>query len=245
LGKVVGGYCGWQRTGESATNQILSGAFLRSEFALSSGHDWVNHEIEFLKGNFISCAVRPTDCDLVKVVCVYSPAWPVNKDRLVGIDVSRIKSSSTNPDVYGTDILWDTLTNAVGTDDRWIVGGDFNSSETFDREWQRRNKRRFGFQSSGNAEMLERMNHLGFTECLRKSKDDPIVPTFRHSRGSIHHQIDHLFVSNGLFSRLDKCTVAEQAVVFGGGLSDHLPIIADFSIEFTVPAEGGVSLLAT
>jgi exonuclease III len=165
------------------------------------------------------------------VISVYSPAWPVDKERLKEIDVSQIKSSSTNPDVWGTDVLWDALRNAAVMGAEWVVGGDFNSSETFDCEWQDTNDRRFGIRSSGNAATLERMRRLGFTECLRRSKEDPIIPTFRHSRGGIEHQIDHLFVSKGLSSRLDKCTVGDQLVIFGKSLSDHLPIIADFKSD--------------
>jgi len=37
-----------------------------------------------------------------------------------------------------------------------------------------------------------------------------------------------LFVSNGFYSQLEKCSVGDQSIVFGKSLSDHLPIIADF-----------------
>jgi len=138
--------------------------------------------------------------------------------------------TSVNPDVWGTDILWAALKHTVSPTGQWVVGGDLNSSETFDAVWQHRNKKRFGFRSSGNAEMIARMGQLGFIECLRKSNKGNIIPTFRHSTGSINHQIDHLYVSSDLCSRLDKCRVGDQAIIFGKSLSDHLPIIADFKI---------------
>lgn len=222
-----------QAAGKSGRPQrFRTGVFVRGkivkEIVLSSEHDWVTRELEFFKGNFVSCTVQMKDQGSFSVISVYSPAWPVNKERLNQIDVSRIKSASTNPDVWGTDILWDALRNTAGNDAEWVVGGDFNSSETFDCDWQDRNDRRFGIRSSGNAATLERMRQLGFTECLRRTKEAPIIPTFRHSKGGIDHQIDHLFVSSGLSHRLDKCAVGGQSVIFGKSLSDHLPIIADF-----------------
>ena len=87
----------------------------------------------------------------------------------------------------------------------------------------------YGLQSSGNKEILDRMENLGFTECLRKSNNDNIIPTFKHSSGEIVHQIDHLFVNEGLIYRLINCVVGDQTVVFDK-LSDHLPIIADFKV---------------
>jgi len=210
------------RTGVLVRGKIVA------EIMFSSAFDWVNRELEFFAGNLIGCTVKPLDRDPLNVISVYSPAWPVNRDRLRGIDVSWIKLAGTNPDVWGTDILWGALKNTALIDSEWVIGGDFNSSETFDCDWQDKNNKRFGIRSSGNAATLERMRRLGFTECLRRNKEDPIIPTFKHSRGGAYHQMDHLFVSNGLVSRLERCKVGDQAIIFGKSLSDHLPVIADF-----------------
>lgn len=73
------------------------------------------------------------------------------------------------------------------------------------------------------------MVELGFTECLRRFNNDKIIHTFKHSSSEIAHQMDHLFVTNNVFSRLGKCVVGEHSIIFDRALSDHLPIIADFS----------------
>jgi len=112
-------------------------------------------------------------------------------------------------------------------DGSWIVGGDFNSSETFDGEWQDSHQLKFGIRSSGNREFLDRMKDLRFTECLREYTGK-ITPTFRHSKGQAIHQLDHLFISNNIYSRIKSCRVG-QSTIFSDKLSDHLLIIADFS----------------
>ncbi len=208
---------------------ILTKGKIVNEIPLSSDYEWVNRELEFFKGNLISCVIQFPNQEPINVVSVYSPAWPVDKDRLLGIDVSQVKLKS-NPDVWVTEILWSSLKKSEIKNTNWIVGGDFNSSETFDRDWQIKNGVKYGLQSSGNREILDRMINIGFTECLRKFNNDKIIPTFRHSSGEISHQMDHLFVNERLFSRLNTCFVGDQTIVFNKLLSDHLPIIADFKV---------------
>ena len=207
------------------TAVLVKGEIIR-EFLLKSEYEWVNRELEFFKGNFIGCVVQPQNQGPINVVSVYSPAWPVDKNRLNEIDVSSVKLKS-NPKVWPTEIIWSALKNTITNNEKWIVGGDYNISETFDKEWQDEHGMKFGIRSSGNKEILDRMRQIGFTECLRKY-NDKIVPTFKHSRGEIAHQLDHLFVTNDLYSRLEMCSVGDQSIIFGNSLSDHLPIIADF-----------------
>jgi exonuclease III len=210
-----------------STAVLVKGRII-DEILLSSEHEWVNRELEFFKGNFIGCIVQLANQKSMKVVSVYSPAWPVSKNRLEGIDVSQVKLK-LNPDVWPTEIIWSALKNTVSDNEQWIVGGDYNSCETFDKEWQDKHGKRFGIRSYGNREVLDRMYAMGFTECLREYNGGKIIPTFKHSSEAIDHQMDHLFVTNDLYSKLDKCTVGDQSIIFGMSLSDHLPIIADFN----------------
>jgi endonuclease/exonuclease/phosphatase family metal-dependent hydrolase len=142
----------------------------------------------------------------------------VERARIAGVDVSSIKLT-LNPDVWVADLLWASLRSIDLHQDPWVVGGDFNLSETFDA-W------RGG--ARGNREYLDRMAVLGMTECLRQMKGQ-LTPTFRNPRGSLFiHQIDHLFVTDPLLSRLTSCDTGSPEMVFDGSLSDHLPIVADF-----------------
>ncbi len=203
---------------------VLAKGKIIAEVSLSSDREWVNRELEFFGGNLVGCRVQLSHGSELHVVSVHSPFWPVDKAKLAGIDVSQVRT--TNPHLFATDLLWYALKNMVTTG-TWIVGGDFNSSETFDPDWRRRNRKNWT-RIPGSAQTLRRMRALGFTECLRKSEQDPIIPTFRHSRGRIDHQIDHLFVSNNLMPTLEECKVGAQSIIFGKSLSDHLPVIADF-----------------
>ena len=150
---------------------------------------------------------------------VYSPAWPVNPIRLKDVDVSPVKLPQ-NPDVWGTELMWAALYNEQRGEIPWAVAGDLNSSITFDTLW--------GDGPRGNQEIQDRMSDLGFVECLR-SWQGKLTPTFKNPRGGkVIHQMDHLFVSDSPRWRLARCSTGDPAVVFDGGLSDHLPIVADF-----------------
>ncbi len=210
-----------------STAILIKGTIVGS-INLKSNLDWVNREIEYFKGNIISCIARLNNQEIFHVMSVYSPAWPVARKRLEGIDTSTIQLKG-NPEVWATEILWSGLKNTIKDRETWIVGGDFNSSETFDKEYQKEhNFKTGGLVSAGNKEIRERMYALGFKECLREYSGR-LTPTYKHSSGGIVHQLDHLYVSSILHSRLSNCITGDQNIVFGGSLSDHLPIIGTFT----------------
>ena len=201
---------------------ILVRGIMGASIKLRGSTDWLNAEHERFKGNLVANQVTLASGPSLTAVNVYSPAWPIPKSRLIGIDTSGIKSN-INPDLWVTSLLRDAIgQSAPSPNESWVIAGDFNSSETFDQR---------AAGPRGNKEFLDCMEHLGFTECLRKSKGK-LTPTFRHSRGSIKHQIDHLFVTKSLADKLQSCDVGSQDEIFGASpkLSDHLPIIAEFGV---------------
>jgi len=200
---------------------VLVRGKITEELRLISEHDWVNHELDLFSGNLVGCKVIPEDQSPKNVISVYSPAWPVDKSRLSNVDVSSVKLNDS-PDVWVTEILWSGLKGAMPlSGDQWIVGGDFNSSETFDYLWKG--------GPHGNREILDRMDVLGLKECLRAYNGE-LIPTFKNaSNGEIIHQLDHLFISEGLSSSLERCIVGDASRIFGESLSDHLPVIGDFA----------------
>ena len=197
------------------------------DISLESEFEWVNKELNFFQGNFIGCIVELENGERYNVVSVYSPAWPVDESRLAGIDFSQVKLTK-NPKVWPTEIIWSALKNTVSANESWIVGGDYNSSETFDRDYKRKHGLKGGIASQGNKEIRDRMYALGFKECLLEYNGQ-LTPTYRHTDKKIIHQLDHLYVTEDVFSRIKKCFVGDKSLIFDEMLSDHLPIIADFS----------------
>jgi exonuclease III len=199
---------------------ILVKGISTEDIALPVPTEWVARELEISKEFFTARSVTLHNGISLKVLSVYSPAFPIDRTRLAGIDTNGIRLSLQNHDVWVTELLWATLKSmSISAEEPFIMGGDLNSSETIDNPRPR-----------GNREVMDRMNALGFYDCLRMFKGR-LIPTFRHSGGSIVHQLDHLYVTPTMLSRLAWCDVGSAEHVFGSSpmLSDHLPIVADFT----------------
>jgi exodeoxyribonuclease-3 len=181
--------------------------------------------LQLFAGNLVARHITPDSGPPLRVVSVYSPAWPVDRARLKGLDVSSVKLT-LNRDVWVSDLLRASLAHMkLDRREPWVVAGDFNLSETFDL-WPGGPK--------GNREFLDRVGALGLEECLRLTKG-VLTPTFRNPRaGVIKHQMDHLFVTPALSLRLAQCDAGLAEVVFDRRLSDHLPIVADFRTDEAV-----------
>jgi exonuclease III len=199
-------------------NVVLSRIPLGERIELRCGREWATAQLERFAGNVSGWEVSVAEGLRLNVVNVYSPAWPVERSQLKAVDTTGVRLS-LDPDVWIGDLLWSALsTRETLRDEAWIICGDFNLSETFDA-WPG--------GPHGNREFLDRMADLGLVECLRTASGQ-LVPTFRNPRGgNIAHQIDHLFATPEISSVLRSCVTGEHNAVFGEGLSDHLPIIAD------------------
>jgi len=198
---------------------ILVRGRIGEQVALRSDLEWANRELNHFAANLFAYRVIVGDSPEMTVVGVYVPAWPVARQRLEGENLSSVKLVQ-NPDVWVADLLVSALRQRTVDATEWVVGGDFNSCETFD-SWRGGPR--------GNREWLDRMAALQFTECLRQSQGK-LTPTFRRpGKTEPHCQIDHLFVTRGLAERLASCNTGDQQRVYGQTLSDHLPIVADFT----------------
>ncbi len=197
---------------------LVRGSIL-STIPLKSDHAWVNDQLDHFQGNILSFSIRLTQGQEINVIGVYSPAWPIPQSCYVDKDISEVKLSQ-NPSVWVADLITSALRNApLNGCIPWIVAGDFNSCETFDK-WKGGPR--------GNREWLDRMASLDLKECLSHSQGR-LVPTFKGPRmQAASCQIDKLFVTPALSHRLRECFVGDELRIFGNGLSDHLPVVADF-----------------
>lgn len=193
--------------------EIGDAVHLRSELA------WVTEELDLFTANLMAFHVRTNNGAALVAMNIYSPAWCVPRSRLSAHDTSSVKLEQ-NPDVWVADLLVAALRAMVAElRGDLVVGGDFNSCETFDA-WKGGPR--------GNREWLDRMAVLNLTECLREVSGR-LTPTFRRPGAvAASSQIDHLFVSKALATKLKSCTAGDAELVYGHSLSDHLPIIADF-----------------
>lgn len=198
---------------------ILVKGEVGNQLELRGSEDWLAAELKRFSGNIVAYEVKPRSGLTVKAISVYSPAWPASPSRLIGIDTSNVKLK-LNRNVWVADLLRASLhSSGYAEYENWTIGGDFNLSETFD-SWPGGPR--------GNREFLDHMEKFGLVECLRASTGQ-LTPTFRNPKGGkVVHQMDHLFVSRSISARMSRCATASYADIFVAGLSDHVPIIADF-----------------
>lgn len=193
-----------------------------ADLPLPAPVDWVARELDTYGEFFAAKEVTLHSGITLKVLSVYSLAFPIDRARMKEIDTTGVQLAQSR-DVWATELMWAALRSMrIVNEEPFIVAGDLNSSETFDL-WPGGPR--------GNREIIERMNALGFYDCLRMFQGK-LTPTFRTPRGGmVIHQLDHLYVTPMLLSRLARCDVGSKERVFEPRpmLSDHLPIVADFS----------------
>jgi endonuclease/exonuclease/phosphatase family metal-dependent hydrolase len=194
---------------------LVKGKIVRA-IPLTAAEAWVTAELIHFGGVVVACEVEVKGARLA-AVSVHSPAWPVDRERLTDVSVGSVKLTQS-PDVWVADLLLAALRSrdVLGL---LIAGCDFNLCEPFDA-WKGGPR--------GNREYLDRMVALGFVDCLRRVQGR-LAPTFcKPGARQATAQIDHLFGDADLARRLVDCR-ADPGVVFGAKLSDHLPVVADFS----------------
>ena len=186
------------------------------QFRLKSSIEWVSKQIDFFSGNFL-CGVTNINGNKINLISVYSPAWIVNPDSINYSEIKGIKLELAKQ-IWPTEILYSGLINEkITVDEHWIIGGDFNSSPTFDTLWPGGPR--------GCQEIIDRLYALNLKESLHEY-NKKLVPTFRNPNGGkIIHQIDHVFLSERLFSNLTSSNVLSEYGVFENKLSDHYPIL--------------------
>lgn len=199
---------------------ILAKAPALEAVRLQGPKEWVTRELGYFAGNLVAAAVPLATGGRLTVVSVHSPAWPVARTRVAGEDTSGVQLIQ-NRDVWVADLLYAAMAHHRAGDGNWVIGGDFNTCETFDL-WRGGPR--------GNREYLDRMAALGLVECLRHSQGE-LTPTYRKPGSPAPKgQLDHCFAGAWISQRLSSCSTSPPDLVFGAGLSDHLPIIADFSM---------------
>jgi len=187
-------------------------------WSLVSEYSWVNQIKQKMSGNLQTVTITLGGQQL-NIINLHSPAWKLPNEGLSEYVYQTIKLRQ-HPDIYLTEILFDLLKSQSQFENPTIVAGDFNSSETFDWMW--------GTTPRGNREIIDRLESIGFKECLRYFRGS-LTPTFKNrTGGKVIHQLDHVYVDDVLLNSLTDCQVGSVDEIFGERLSDHLPIICTF-----------------
>ena len=146
------------------------------------------------------------------VVSVHNPFYPIERERLKGIDISSMKLKK-NKDLWFLDVLFYFLREHLGS--RLIVGGDFNYSRLLDELYGER----------GNREFFDRISDEGFISFHRLFHEADEQTFFK--KGGMEHQLDYLYGDSPVASYVLSCEVVPYIQV--KELSDHAPLIANFS----------------
>ncbi len=207
--------------GNSVARQsvVLVRGAIEDELVFSSrNHSWVGDVLSGVAGSYVGVKARLFDKSY-NLVCVYNPYWPLGDRIDKGVDVSDVKLQ-LGKGIWASDLFLDCLSSgAMDNGLPWIIGGDFNLCETLDVP-----------QPRGNREFLDRMNDAGFYECLRGLNSGELVPTYGFVDGAGVNQLDYLYVSKDLQPKISSCKAGDIEEIFGGKLSDHLPIIGEIDV---------------
>jgi len=178
---------------------------------LTSADPVLQHALEAYAGNLVHVRWTDESRSVWNLLSVYSPAWPLfSFQKSIPKKYRRFKSELSK-DLWLTDLVHRYLHEHMNGE-RWIVAGDFNSATTF------------SWEIGQNQEFIDNMEAAGLTDAIFLKYGGP-VPTFRHSRGSVLHQLDHFYLSEAARDQLLDCQVLGDHGVFERRLSDHLPIL--------------------
>lgn len=158
---------------------------------------------------FVAAHVDFPNLGTVLVGSIHSPAFPIEKSRLHGIDISAMKLKK-NPDLWFLDVVFHHLRPLLGQ--RLIVGGDFNASRLLDTTLGER----------GNNEFFDRIGDEGFISLHRLFHGADERTYFK--TGKAPHQLDYVYADTPLAAVCRAC-----AVLPCGEYSDHAPLIAEFA----------------
>ncbi len=102
-----------------------------------------------------------------------------------------------------------------------LIAGDFNMDRRMDE-----NPTGTRFASKGTyptGEFFDSILDQGFYDCMRKFNESP-VQTHQNNKSDYPWELDHMFATRELYNRLQQIEIHAYPE-----LSDHYPIVADFS----------------
>ncbi|MBC8407462.1 MAG: endonuclease/exonuclease/phosphatase family protein [Rhodobacteraceae bacterium] len=190
---------------------------LMSKYKMKEIIPYENEEVlstmKKLDGNIIFSQVY-TENEIFKIASVYLPAWGLNQDFIDKSLSDKIRSPLSKI-AWSPSILSYSLAKIENfKNENWIIAGDFNLAETLSGRIGEISKTEFNkFRDVGLVDAISEVN--------KKQ-----IPTFKNTNGgSVKHQIDYVFVTEKILSRVSECLVLNDKHVFEKKVSDHLPVL--------------------
>lgn len=183
---------------------------------------WASRWLATIGGAVVAGELTSKHGEVVLLSC-YSPAWkiqlptaPPTAEQVASVRLRAKKDA----EVWAADLIWVLLDELCRTGRDVIAAGDFNLCVAFDETI-----------GSGNREYVDRMSSSGLSEVVRHFyPDERATPTFRNARSKrIEHQLDYVWVTPGLKSRLLTCALGEHQLLLDN-TSDHLPVLFEVDL---------------
>lgn len=210
--RVYGGHLHLNPTRRGWGTAVWSGDEFSSVGEVPTGETVeIERELGAVRGYVASAEIEGPTASIT-VVSVHAYPARVPDEYLEDLDLTDLIVPPAK-DVWPGDILW-RLTRGLPTGGRSaILGGDWNTARLFDETYGPR----------GNHEFFVRMSETGWFEAIRKFSDTEVQTYFRPGRGE--YQLDHVFLTEDLYSNLSSAEVVTTAEVLSA--SDHAPIVLE------------------
>jgi exonuclease III len=165
-------------------------------------------------GWLASAEIEIPNVGLTLVISIHNPSYPIERERLAGIDISAIKLKK-NKNLWLLDVLFYFLRDRLGKG--LLLGGDFNYSRLLDD----------AYGESGNHEFFDRIRDEGFLSLHRMFHEEDEQTFFR--KRTLGHQLDYLYADSPVAKFVVSCDVVPYTEV--NEFSDHTPLVADFGSD--------------
>jgi exonuclease III len=161
--------------------------------------------------------VRETE---LAIASVHAIAREVDRSAATDEDHERIRRRS-HPRAWHNDLAVAALTPWV-RNQRFIVGGDWNTAVLFDSNYPAGAEGGPG----ASAEFFANRAAGGWHHALRKFCPTEVRTYLDPASGP--YELDHIFTDPDFHARLTGCRVVDDAVI--SELSDHAPLVAEFEL---------------
>ena len=173
--------------------------------------------VKRFRGQVVAAKLRLDNNGSLVTISVHTPARTVPR-KDVPLDVFPVIKLKQNRWIWRADVIYGALRHLPEKGDRFIMGGDWNTSRLFDKMYGPR----------GNEEFFQRMSDAHFRDCRERFFPDEQRTWFRSE--DAHYQLDHVFCDS-----LSAANIKEEGgyridpTPAENGLSDHAAVIVEFN----------------